>query len=458
MDMEKRMQLAHISAHEIPLLGLDIGGITVKLTFFDIKRDTSLNDQFNSGFENVVNVNLAEEQIENRERIKVLLNQYLKKTTSYTVREFEIKKLKGYLHCYLFRREKLNELMQKLNSSNLKRPFIVLTGTALVNYIVKLEEQFSARVIIIATEYESLLRGIGLLHNQTLTEMFYEMELKNSEIDLIKPIKSIQTDRFYPFLLVIIGTSTIYMRINSSSEFTVLNTSAISGQTFIGMCNALNKLTQSDRHKRDELKSFEQCVKMATEGRNEIHDVTIKNMCENNDYRVEQFLFLHNIGRKNHEECIKEFSDMPVSVFGETRPHKDERKEKIAALISSACNIGTTNIASSVAKATNQIEMNDYVASILNLICYQIAEMMNTYCKLLNLNLIVCAGSFLTNNLTAKRLITKYLNLLAHNRIVLETKKKKLYFIDNEAYLGAIGCMAIDQKIIVNNSLDQEFI
>jgi pantothenate kinase len=443
MDMEKRMIKAHISKHEIPLLGFDIGGITVKVTYFDIDYDTASYDDLEADYENPVNINLSGDKVENRKKLKVMLNEYLKKISSYSTREFVLKNLQGFLHCYLFSREKMNEFMQKLNNINLQCPFFVFTGAALVNYISKLEEQHNARVIIIPSEDESVVRGVDILHSQSLSEFFYDIELKkmnglSNTIQALKPVKNIQSEHFYPCLLVIIGTSTTYLQLHSATNYTRLNTSAISGQTFIGLCNAAHRLA-----KKDEIKSFDNCVKMATEGRSEVYDVTLRQMCDNNDRIVEQFLYLHSFGKQNNNystnEFVNEYGELPVSIFGKVNAQKIDDK---------------TRIIQKSAQTSNQIDLNDFSAATLNMICYQIAENMFMYAKLLKLNLVLCSGSFLTTNSTAKMLITKYMMLLSHNRVAMETQKKKLYFIDNEAFLAAIGCINIDCKNFQSINID----
>ena len=59
--MIKRMKKAKINANEIPCLGMDIGGVTVKIAFFE-SRVTANVDQlkcFLDNFkENLVNVNV----------------------------------------------------------------------------------------------------------------------------------------------------------------------------------------------------------------------------------------------------------------------------------------------------------------------------------------------------------------------------------------------------------------
>jgi pantothenate kinase len=307
----------------------------------------------------------------------------------------------------------------------------------LVNHLFRFEDELNARVIIISSENESFVRGIELLRNQYGT--FYEMDFTTmGDVNSYykRPSKDLSFTIFHPALLVFVGTSTVYLHLNSAHKYTFLSSSAISGQTFFGLCNQMHQMTVKDHGCKNEVKSFHDCLKMASDGQHDVYDSTLKQIYANDDYKLEQHLFLHKQLTNRKDDFIKEFGDTPICMFGEVKAKKT-MKIKVKSISKTSTN-----------KSDDQQDLNDFAAGTLNLVCYQIAETMILYSKLLKTNIIVCAGTFLTNNLMAKKLIAKYLNLLAHNTVQLETNKKRLFFLDNEVYLAALGCMAIDANTI----------
>ncbi len=120
MEIEKRLQKAHISKNEIPELCIDIGAAIIKLCFFEVLIDQKTYESN----QDELNVNLIDHKLENREKLKTLLNEYFQTTYSYSINQIKLKDLIGKLHCCLFRHENFNEFMQKFNKLNLHRPFI----------------------------------------------------------------------------------------------------------------------------------------------------------------------------------------------------------------------------------------------------------------------------------------------------------------------------------------------
>jgi pantothenate kinase len=389
MDMLKRMQKSNILPNETPLLGLDIGGITVKLAFFDTDENT-----------------------ENRILLKKFFNKNL---TEYLVNknvntEMKIKNLVGNVRLYLLTREVFSgKVLKQLIELKLQQPFICVTGAALVNYLNILNDDIKARVLILSSENEAVVRGVRLLQTQNVSS-FHQIQFNvDNESEVVYNI-GLLNENFYPATLAVIGTSTAFIRLNAPNSYSFLNSSAISGQTFVGLCNVASKIGG------DSSLNFSDCLKLASNGSNEELDVTVKKLCGGSENKVEQFLYLHNLETglySRKDDFIRKFGDLSISCFG------DENKV---------------------------VSLDDVASSAMNLVCYQTAEMLCLYSRLNpNNRHILCSGSFLVDNMQAKYLITKYVHVMNRGRNV-KSQCNDVFFIDNEACLAALGCLAIDEK------------
>jgi pantothenate kinase len=395
MDMIKRMKKEKINTNEIPRLGMDIGGVTVKIAFFESDA-TADDDQM---------------------KLKKFLDENYK---AYLVNEnvnneMKIKNVTGNVHLYLFTRDYFNEkFLNQFINLKLNEPFICLTGAALVNYMNVLIERLKSRIIMLSSENEAFIRGIKLLQAQTISS-FQKIEESSNIIYRTELLND-----FYPSIIAIIGTGTTYLRLNSPDCYTFLQQSAISGQTFMGLVNTANRISG----KTSANLSFDECVQQSLNGKNEKLDVTVKKLCDGNDKKVEQFLYFHNsetgFYASGQDEYIKRFGNLSISCFG-------DYSEK-------------------------SINLDDFSSASMNLVCYQIAENLNLYSKFYpNNKHILCTGSFLINNVQAKLLINKYFHILNRKH------SKNIYFIHNEASLGAIGCLAVDENNCIVNAEDDLF-
>lgn len=422
MDMLKRMQKANISSSEIPLLGIDIGGVTVKLTYFDVDH---VNDSLEKNKYDALQTAkfFDKEQNDNRRIIQEYLNANLEQYRVYddvkSNSEVRLKNLTGKLKLYLFTREYFNDrLLKELINLNLKEPFICITGAAIVNYMNILVNEIKSRVLFLSSENEGIVRGLNLLSSQKVSS-FYRVDTENENNYDKLYTADILNDNFYPTLLAIIGTSTTFLRLNSPNKYTYLGSSAISGQTFIGLCNTANKLSEKDAAKN---LNFDRCLSMASSGSSDQYDVTVKKLCGGSDHKVEQFLYLHNLETGLYvrkDDYIKQFGDLAISCFGDSASLNNSSDDNL----------------------------NNFASASLNLVCYQIAEMLCLYSRLYtNSKHALCGGSFLINNSKAKYLIAKYFQIL--NRGHLKTKCKNVYFIDDEANLASLGCLAVDGQNI----------
>ena len=398
MDMLKRMQKSKINKNEIPLLSLDIGGVTVKLAFFEIDS-TAIQEQH---------------QHENRLKLKTFFETFKEYLVNERVNnQIKVKNVSGNIHLYLFTRDIFTDkFLNHLIDLQLNEPFICLTGTALVNYMNFLSESLKSRLIILSSENEAFVRGIRLLQSQQTLSSFYSIDESESTITYNTGL--LQEKEFYPSTIAIIGTSTTYLRLNSPNTYTFLQQSAISGQTFMGLVNTTNKIKENS----NKSLSYSECLNLASKGSNEKLDVTVKKLCGGNDQKVEQFLYLHNTETGlyvRHDDYIKKYGNLSISCFGDSNNNEEN-------------------------------SFNDFASASMNLVCYQIAEMLYLYSKLtVNNKHTFCTGSFLINNMQAKQLINKYFHIF--NR----KSSKSVHFIDYEASLAALGCLAVDEYNCVAN-------
>jgi hypothetical protein len=121
MEIGKRFQKAHINKNEIPELCIDIGAVVVKISFFEIHMDPQA---YEFKDQNESNINFTAHKKENREKLKLLLNEYFQTAYSYSMHQIKIKDLIGTIHCCLFRTEKFDDFMRKFHNLNLNRPFM----------------------------------------------------------------------------------------------------------------------------------------------------------------------------------------------------------------------------------------------------------------------------------------------------------------------------------------------
>ena len=264
MDMLKRMKKAKVNENEIPCLGMDIGGVTVKIAFFE-SAPTDNDDQM---------------------KLKNFLDENYKDymVNANVNNQIKIKNIIGIVHLYLFTREFFNEnFLNRFIDLKLNKPFICLTGAALVNYMNILIESLKSRIIILSSENEGFVRGLKLLQSQTIS-CFQKIDQSSNIIYSTELLNN-----FYPSIIAIVGTGTTYLRLNSPDNYTLLHQSAISGQTFMGLVNTVNKISG----KTNKNLSYDECVQQVLMGKNEKLDVTVKKLCGGNDQKVEQFLYLH---------------------------------------------------------------------------------------------------------------------------------------------------------------------
>ena len=349
--------------------------------------------------------------------MKVFLNETLNEYCVNTSvnNQLKIKSTTGKVQFYLFTRECFNEkFLEQLIGLKLNEPFICLTGAALVNYMNVFINDLKSRIIILSSENEGIIRGIRLLQLQTVSS-FYRIDESNA----IYNTELLSQKDFYPSIIAIIGTSTTYLRLNSPKSYTFLHQSAISGQTFMGLVNTTSKMSGKPN------KNFTECLNLALDGSNEKLDVTLKKFCGGINQKVEQFLYLHKSETglyAREDDYIKEYGNLSISCFGDCNSNTNEK----------------------------EILLNDFASSSMNLVCYQIAEMLCLFSKLNSSHKhTLCTGSFLINNMQAKQLINKYFHIFKRD------SSKKVHFIDYEASLAALGCLAVDENNCVVDADDQ---
>ena len=323
--------------------------------------------------------------------------------------EIKIKNVNGHIRLYLFTRDFFSKtFLQDLLKLQLKDPFICVTGAAFVNYMKTFNEDLKSRLLMLSSENEASVRGVKLLQSQTISS-FHKIKINNGNEAELAYCTDLLNEKIYPSTIAIVGTTTTYLRLISAEKYSFLSNSAISGQTFMGLVNTASKLSSSET---EENLAFAKCLNLASNGSSEEFDVTIKKLCGGSDRQVEQFLYLHNSETGLYDRSyIEQFGNMSISCFGDTSNKKE-------------------------------INLNDFAASSMNLVCYHIAEMLCLYSKLTaNNKFLFCTGSFLINNLKAKQLITKYVHIINRANKKASTG---VYFIDNEASLAALGCLAVD--------------
>eukprot|EP00055_Hartaetosiga_balthica_P005032 m.14108 g.14108 ORF g.14108 m.14108 type:complete len:808 (+) comp4255_c0_seq1:75-2498(+) len=284
-------------------------------------------------------------------------------------------------------------------------------------------------------EMECLVRGCNYVLEHVEDEAF-TFDITNTPQRLFhtKP-------RTFPYLLVNIGSGVSIIKVNSNTSYERVDGSAVGGGTFLGLASLLT-----------HVKRFGDILSMADEG-----------ACGNVDMLVK------DIYGESTPPSLGLNPDITASCFGKARKAASAKEvimeqEAAKTISTSPIPSNTPTIDSDNENGTDSMEHditfdhkenpssssttfkqhsnstgsksffkdNDVLASLVQMICFNIAQIACLNARLHNTDTIYFAGFFIRNHARIMHIITQAVTYWGQERI-------SALFLRHEGYLGAIG-------------------
>eukprot|EP00056_Hartaetosiga_gracilis_P022026 m.27797 g.27797 ORF g.27797 m.27797 type:complete len:830 (-) comp9400_c0_seq1:77-2566(-) len=296
-------------------------------------------------------------------------------------------------------------------------------------------------------EMECLVRGCNYVLKHVEDEAF-SFDITNTPQRLFR-----KQPHSFPYLLVNIGSGVSIIKVDSDSSYERVDGSAVGGGTFLGLASLLTHVRQ-----------FGDILSMADEGDCGQVDMLVKDIygeatppslglnpditasCFGKARKVvvEQSLYHDtHIQQQQEEQKLKKPKDEKREELKKEGEEKDDdesgegkvevgktsqQKRRLKNHHSKHCKNSSVSSVASISSFRNE----DMLASLVQMICFNIAQIACLNARLHNTNTIFFAGFFIRNHARIMHIITQAVGYWGQGRITA-------LFLRHEGYLGAIG-------------------
>ncbi|AET37283.1 pantothenate kinase Ecym_1024 [Eremothecium cymbalariae DBVPG len=297
----------------------------------------------------------------------------------------------------------VHDLIEKYNNCDYKTTQIFVTGGGSFKFYDLFVSEFPDIISITRVgEFEGLITGLDFyLHRES--EVF---TYSDSEGERMVPSVS-NNDEIYPYMLVNIGSGVAILRMDSATEYTMLEGSSLGGGTLWGL---LSLITGA--------KTYDEMLTWVSQGDNNNVDMLVRDIY-GDEYE------LPGAGLEPH---------VIASSFGKVfkRDHKGSISDGNGKLPSEV----TTE---SIQARKGSFKNADISKSLLYAISYNIGQIAFLQAKIHNVKRIYFAGSYIRGHLTTMNTLSYAINFWSKGSM-------HAFFLKHDGYLGSTGSFLASQK------------